>query len=111
MRGVEVTAEYAECSIGEISQRDLGTASHGSANQAYVLVETVVGKSLEVSRTLSCCNWANTVERMAGPFDIMVVASDLAEGRALERIKSLVERIDGVVRVVVCPLSPARQTS
>jgi hypothetical protein len=111
MRGAELRAECVEGSIEGISQGDLGAASDGASSQAYVLVETVVGKSLEVSRVMSRCNWANTVERMAGPFDIMVVTRDLAEWRALERIKSLIEGIDGVLRVVVCPLSPSSETS
>jgi hypothetical protein len=44
---------------------------------------------------------------MTGAFDIMVAARYLAGGRTLEWIKAAIEQLDGVLRVVVCPLSTA----
>ena len=104
-------AENVLCASGGMSQRELSVTSKGAKNQAYILVETVVGRSLEVSRALRDRDWAATVERMVGAFDIMVVAKGVAGRQTPDRIKTMIEQIDGVLRVVVCPLSPANDTS
>ena len=111
MNRMEGAGECVSSASGATSRPGLSVERKDAKSRAYVLVETVMGKSLEVSQALRGYDWADTVERMVGAFDIMVGARDIAEGRTPERVKSIVEQIDGVLRVVVCPLSPAVDTS
>ena len=107
MNRVELARECVSSASEAASQSGLRVERKDAKSRAYILVETVMGKSLEVSQALRGYDWADTVERMVGAFDIMVEARDIAEGRTPERVKSIVEQIDGVLRVVVCPLYPA----
>ena len=111
MGSVKVAGECISSASEATSQHGLSMGRKDVKSQSYILVETVVGKSLEVSQALRGYDWADTVERMVGAFDIMVAARDVAEGRTPEQIRSLVGQIDGVLRVVVCPLFPALDAS
>jgi hypothetical protein len=73
--------------------------------RAYVLIETAMGRSREVSLALHECPWVEHVERVAGPYDIVAIARgdgfcDL-DGVVNEGLKP----IDGVIRAVVCQVS------
>ncbi len=71
----------------------------------YILISTVLGKALEVSYTLHRHDWVKSVERMVGAYDIIVMTragvGPIAEGM----VRDVIEQIDGVVRVAVCPLT------
>jgi DNA-binding Lrp family transcriptional regulator len=77
--------------------------------RAYVLIETVVGRSREVAIELSKWDWVEFVERVTGPYDIVA----MVEGYALSEIDRAVNEgltsVDGIVRVVVCPISAGFQ--
>lgn len=74
-------------------------------SRAYVLIETAMGQSREVSLALGGCEWVEFVERVAGPYDIVAIA----RGHQFCDLDSLVSEglrpIDGVIRAVVCPIS------
>ena len=79
-------------------------------NRAYVLIETVMGGSREVAMELQKWDWILFAERVAGPYDIVAVA----EGSGLPEIDQMVSEVlssvDGIIRVVVCPISAGFQT-
>ena len=81
------------------------------ADRAYVLVETVMGRSMEVAAELRKWDWVECVERVMGPYDIVA----LCEGSAVSDVAGLVSdglsSVDGVVRIVVCPISTGFQTA
>ena len=76
-------------------------------NKAYFLIETVIGKSREVSLGLQECDWVEYVERVVGPYDVVGIAQGHASCDIEELVKDGVRSIDGVIRVVVCPISTA----
>jgi hypothetical protein len=76
-------------------------------DRAYVLIRTVIGKALDVSQTLCRHKWVESVERTTGAYDIMTVTRG-GEGSITEgMIRDVIEQIDGVFGVVVCPLRTA----
>ena len=81
------------------------------ANRAYVLIETVMGGSREVAMELQKWDWIQFAERVAGPYDIVA----MAEGSGLLEIDQMVSEVlrsvDGIIRVVICPISAGFQTS
>jgi DNA-binding Lrp family transcriptional regulator len=70
--------------------------------KAYVLIETRVGTTREVARTLAKLPGVKNVDIVAGLYDIMV----LAEGSDLDAIGSLVtghiHPITDVTRTITC---------
>ncbi len=80
------------------------------SDKAYVLIETVVGRSREVAIELQQWEWVQFAERVTGPYDIVC----MAEGEALMEIERMVNdnlgSVEGIVRIVVCPISAGYQS-
>jgi hypothetical protein len=72
--------------------------------KAYVLIETAVGKGLEVRWALGKCDWIESVQRIMGPFDVIAIASGESVCDIDDRVKGQRETLDGIVRMVVCPI-------
>ena len=74
-------------------------------DKAYFFIETVIGKARDVSLALRQCEWVEFVERVTGPYDVVGIAF----GHTLCEVDSIVndgvKPIDGIIRVVVCPIS------
>jgi DNA-binding Lrp family transcriptional regulator len=75
------------------------------ADKAYVLIETVMGRSREVTLELQKCEWVESIERVAGPYDIVAIARGQMTGEAEQAIRDELSAVAGVIRVVVCPIS------
>lgn len=70
--------------------------------KAYILIETAVGKSRDVSSSLRGLSGVTTVDPVTGPYDIIAVveASDLnAVGDLVTR---KIHTISGIGRTVTC---------
>jgi hypothetical protein len=78
-------------------------------NKAYVLIETVFGRSREVTLELQKCGWVEYAERVAGPYDIVAIASGQTGAEVERAIRDHLSSVGGVIRVVVCPISAAPQ--
>ncbi len=77
----------------------------GSANtvEAYVLVQTEVGRSEEVTEAIRSISGVSEANGVTGPYDVIVRAgaeSMLALGRLVKAIQS----VDGITRTVTCPV-------
>ncbi len=70
--------------------------------KAYVLIETAVGKSRDVSAALRSLQSVETVDSVTGPYDIItiIVAPDLNAVGSL--LTSEIHTINGIVRTVTC---------
>ena len=72
------------------------------ATKAYILIETVVGESKDVSNALASVSGVKNVDTVTGQYDIIatVEASDLnAVG---EIVTGQVHTIGGIMRTVTC---------
>ncbi len=72
------------------------------ATRAYLLVETTVGKTREVARTMTGLEGIESVDVVTGPYDIIAVinASDMTVVGNL--VTSHIHSVPGVVRTVTC---------
>ncbi len=79
--------------------------------RAYVFIETAVGRSREIAIELQKYEWVECAERVAGPYDIvvMVQAHPLVDPEAMLRRE--LEEMDGIIRMVVCPIAPAQASA
>jgi DNA-binding Lrp family transcriptional regulator len=72
--------------------------------QAYILVQTEVGKSGDVAREISGVPGVVTAEDVTGPYDVIVrVQSESIDELARETVAQI-QKIDGITRTLTCPV-------
>ena len=72
--------------------------------QAYILVQTVVGKSTEVMTEIRRISGVTLAEDVTGPYDVVV----RAEAPTMDELGTLVlkrvQSVPGITRTVTCPV-------
>jgi DNA-binding Lrp family transcriptional regulator len=70
--------------------------------QAYILIQTEVGKARDVATTVRDLPGVTAVDAVTGPYDVIV----LAEGETVDELGSLVvskvQGITGITRTLTC---------
>lgn len=72
------------------------------ATKAYILIETAVGKSRDVSSSLRSLTGVDTVDPVTGPYDIIAVVAAPDLNAVGDLVTSQIHTIDGIVRTVTC---------
>ena len=70
--------------------------------KAYILIETAVGKTRDVSNALVDLGNILTVDAVTGPYDIIATASSKDLGSLGDFVTNEVHTIQGIVRTVTC---------
>ncbi|WP_293783184.1 Lrp/AsnC family transcriptional regulator [uncultured Aeromicrobium sp.] len=74
------------------------------AVQAYILVQTEVGKAAEVAREITAIDGVVQAEDVTGPYDVIV----RAEGPTMDELGDLVvasiQKVSGITRTLTCPV-------
>ncbi|MET0929476.1 MAG: Lrp/AsnC ligand binding domain-containing protein [Aeromicrobium sp.] len=74
------------------------------AVQAYILVQTEVGKAADVARAIDAIDGVTLAEDVTGPYDVIV----RAEGASMDELGALVlskiQGVDGITRTLTCPI-------
>jgi DNA-binding Lrp family transcriptional regulator len=74
------------------------------AVQAYILVQTEVGKAAVVAREIQNIKGVTLAEDVTGPYDVIV----RAEARSVDELGKLVvakvQAVDGITRTLTCPV-------
>lgn len=74
------------------------------AVQAYILVQTEVGKAADVARAISAIDGVTLAEDVTGPYDVIV----RAEGPSMDELGTLVvsriQSVEGITRTLTCPV-------
>ena len=72
--------------------------------QAYILIQTEVGKAAEVAATLSALPGVTHAEDITGPYDVIV----RAEADDMDQLTTLVTArmhpVSGLTRTITCPV-------
>ena len=72
--------------------------------QAYILIQTDVGKAADVAREIAQVKGVTMAEDVTGPYDVIV----RAEARNVDELGKLVvarvQSIDGITRTLTCPV-------
>lgn len=72
--------------------------------EAYVLIETEIGKMGSVAAALSDITGVSTAEVLSGPYDV-IVRAEAADVDGLGRlVVSKIQAVEGVARTVTCPV-------
>ncbi len=72
--------------------------------QAYILIQTEVGKAAEVATAITAIKGVIMAEDVTGPYDVIV----RAEARNVDELGKLVvakvQTLDGITRTLTCPV-------
>ena len=72
--------------------------------QAYILIQTEVGKAAEVARQIADLKGVTLAEDVTGPYDVIV----RAEARNVDELGKLVvarvQGVTGITRTLTCPV-------
>ncbi len=74
------------------------------AVQAYILIQTEVGKAADVAKAIAKVKGVTLAEDVTGPYDVIV----RAEARSVDELGKLVvarvQAVDGITRTLTCPV-------
>ncbi len=74
--------------------------------RSYVLIEAAMERCREVIKAMQGCDWLESAERLTGPYDIVATIHAHAVRELDDVVNDGIRALDGVIRVVVCPISP-----
>ena len=70
--------------------------------KAYILIETAVGKSRDVTDALRSLQGVVNVDAVTGPYDIIAVVSAPDLNAVGDLVTSQIHTISGIIRTVTC---------
>lgn len=72
--------------------------------QAYILIQTDVGKAAEVARTVGQVKGVTLAEDVTGPYDVIVRAEAASVDELGRIVVAEVQNLDGITRTLTCPI-------
>lgn len=72
--------------------------------QAYILIQTDVGKAAEVAREVGQIKGVKRAEDVTGPYDVIVRAEAANVDELGKLVVSKVQNLDGITRTLTCPV-------
>ncbi|MFL6025363.1 MAG: Lrp/AsnC family transcriptional regulator [Friedmanniella sp.] len=72
--------------------------------QAYILIQTNVGKAAEVAQAISAITGVTRAEDVTGPYDVIVRAEATSVDELGRLVVAQVQTVPGITRTVTCPV-------
>ena len=72
--------------------------------QAYILIQTDVGKAAEVAAAIAEIEGVTSAEDVTGPYDVIVRAEARNVDELGRLVVSKVQNQDGITRTLTCPV-------
>jgi len=72
--------------------------------QAYILIQTEVGKAAAVARSIAELDGVTQAEDVTGPYDVIVRAEAGDVDELGKMVVARVQAIDGITRTLTCPV-------
>ncbi|MCX0246264.1 MULTISPECIES: Lrp/AsnC ligand binding domain-containing protein [Streptomyces] len=72
--------------------------------QAYILIQTEVGKASTVAETISELPGVIQAEDVTGPYDVIVRAQSDTVDELGRMVVARVQQVDGITRTLTCPV-------
>ena len=72
--------------------------------QAYILVQTNVGKAAEVANAIGAIQGVTLAEDVTGPYDVIVRAEASSVDELGQLVVARVQAVPGITRTVTCPV-------
>ena len=72
--------------------------------QAYILVQTEVGKAAEVARRIGAIEGVTMAEDVTGPYDVIVRAEATNVDDLGRLVVAQIQGVTGITRTLTCPI-------
>ncbi|MFY1679003.1 MULTISPECIES: Lrp/AsnC ligand binding domain-containing protein [unclassified Streptomyces] len=72
--------------------------------QAYILIQTEVGKASTVAETIGEIPGVLRAEDVTGPYDVIVRAESESVDALGRMVVARVQQVDGITRTLTCPI-------
>ena len=72
--------------------------------QAYILIQTEVGKASAVAETISTIPGVLQAEDVTGPYDVIVRAQADTVDELGRMVVAKVQQVEGITRTLTCPV-------
>ncbi|MEC3997416.1 Lrp/AsnC ligand binding domain-containing protein [Actinacidiphila sp. DG2A-62] len=72
--------------------------------QAYILIQTEVGKASAVAEVISKLDGVIQAEDVTGPYDVIVRAQADTVDELGRMVVAKVQQVDGITRTLTCPV-------
>lgn len=72
--------------------------------QAYVLIQTEVGKAAVVAEEVRNIPGVDTADDVTGPYDVIVKASSEDVDSLGKLVVARIQAVDGITRTLTCPV-------
>ncbi|APU17157.1 DNA-binding Lrp family transcriptional regulator [Actinoalloteichus hoggarensis] len=72
--------------------------------QAYILIQTEVGKAAAVAAEISSIPGVTTAEDVTGPYDVIVRAESDSVDELGRLVVARVQNVAGITRTLTCPV-------
>ena len=72
--------------------------------QAYILVQTEVGKSDEVAQAINAIAGVMNAEHVTGPYDVIVRAEAKSIDDLAKIVLTNIQKVSGITRTLTCPI-------
>jgi DNA-binding Lrp family transcriptional regulator len=72
--------------------------------QAYILIQTEVGKAAAVAREIADVKGVTQAEDVTGPYDVIVRAEAKNVDELGKMVVARVQAVDGITRTLTCPV-------
>ncbi len=72
--------------------------------QAYILIQTEVGKASAVAEVISKIEGVMQAEDVTGPYDVIVRAQADTVDELGRMVVARVQQVDGITRTLTCPV-------
>ncbi len=70
--------------------------------QAYILIQTEVGKARDVAETIKDIKGVEQVEAVTGPYDVIVLTQARSVDELGKLVVSKVQAVPGITRTLTC---------
>ena len=72
--------------------------------QAYILIQTEVGKAADVARQIAKISGVTQAEGVTGPYDVVVRVSAEDVDELGKLVASQIQAVAGITRTLTCPV-------
>ncbi len=72
--------------------------------QAYILIQTEVGKAANVASQIAAIEGVTLAEDVTGPYDVIVRAEANTVDELGKLVVAQVQNVDGITRTLTCPV-------
>ncbi|MCW2885000.1 Lrp/AsnC family transcriptional regulator [Actinomadura scrupuli] len=72
--------------------------------QAYILIQTEVGKAAEVAREIDGISGVTQAEDVTGPYDVIVRAQARSVDELGKLVVAQIQAVEGITRTLTCPI-------